>query len=103
MANHPDAAQASTTEGLLFAPGLGSALGLARGPRRRALVHPRVVFISGVAMLVGSAAGLIAQGLTRLIGLITNLSFYGRMSLEFVSPAENHLGVWVVGVPIVGA
>src|SRR6185437_2371122 len=34
--------------------------------------------------------------------LITNLSFYGRFSTEFSSPADNHLGLWVILVPVVG-
>ncbi len=38
-----------------------------------------------------------------LIGLITNLSFYGRLSTNFVSPAGNQLGSLVIAVPILGA
>jgi len=38
----------------------------------------------------------------RLIGLITNLSFYGKWSFEFSSPAGNHLGRWVVAIPVIG-
>src|SRR3954468_7183764 len=55
-----------------------------------------------LAVLVAVAAGFVAQGLTRLIGLVTNLAFYGRFSTDFSSPADNHLGGWVIGVPIVG-
>jgi chloride channel protein, CIC family len=36
------------------------------------------------------------------IGLITNLAFYGRASTSFVSPAGNHLGLLVIGVPVLG-
>ncbi|MGH7649728.1 MAG: chloride channel protein, partial [Gemmatimonadaceae bacterium] len=32
----------------------------------------------------------------------TNLSFYGRFSTQFSSPADNHLGLWVILVPVVG-
>src|SRR5207237_4828731 len=40
--------------------------------------------------------------LTRLIGFITNLAFYGRLSTTFTSPAANHLGAAVIVVPVVG-
>ena len=64
---------------------------------------PRVLTISALAILVAGAAGVIAQALIRLIGFITNVSFYGRASTSFASPAGNHLGWWVVVVPVVGA
>ena len=54
------------------------------------------------AALIGVAAAFIAQGLVALIGLVTNLAFFGRWSSAFVSPADNHLGAWVVLVPAVG-
>ena len=38
----------------------------------------------------------------KLIGFITNLSFYGRISSDFSSPAENHLGAWVIVIPALG-
>jgi H+/Cl- antiporter ClcA len=44
----------------------------------------------------------VARALTGLIGLVTNLAFYGRWSFEFSSPAANHLGLWVIAVPVLG-
>src|SRR5690348_13007707 len=38
----------------------------------------------------------------KLIGFITNLSFYGRVSSDFSSPAGNHLGLWVILIPALG-
>jgi H+/Cl- antiporter ClcA/CBS domain-containing protein len=38
-----------------------------------------------------------------MIGLFTNLFFYQRWSTELVSPAGNHLGLFEVVVPVVGA
>jgi CIC family chloride channel protein len=38
-----------------------------------------------------------------LIGLFTNLFYFGRWSSAMVSPAGNHLGVYSVLVPIGGA
>jgi H+/Cl- antiporter ClcA len=67
------------------------------------LVDHRLLFICAAAVGVAVGGGLLAEVLTALIGLITNLAFYGRLSLAFVSPADNHLGAWVILVPIVGA
>jgi CIC family chloride channel protein len=103
MADHSDVADAATTEGLPVAPSLGPALDAISAPRQPALVSPRVLLICMIAIAVGLAAGGAAQVLTRLIALITNLSFYGRVSLVPVSPADNHLGLFVLAVPIIGA
>jgi H+/Cl- antiporter ClcA len=59
--------------------------------------------MSGLAVGVAVLAALAAQLLTRLIGFITNLAFYSRFSTVFSSPADNHLGLAVIFVPIVGA
>ena len=40
-----------------------------------------------LAVAIAIAAGFVAQLLTALIGLFTNLAFYGRLSTAFVSPA----------------
>lgn len=63
----------------------------------------RSVKISIIAILLGIAGGFIAQILTRLIGLITNVCFYGAFSFQFVSPANNQLGLWVILIPVAGA
>src|SRR5262249_38995090 len=89
-------ADAATTEGLPVAPALAPTLEPIRAPLQLALVTPRVLLISGTAVVTGVAAGLVAQGLTRLIALITNLSFYGTVTVEALSPADNHLGVFVI-------
>ena len=41
--------------------------------------------------------------LIRLIDLITNISFFGRFSTQHITPESNHLGGWVVLIPVVGA
>lgn len=51
---------------------------------------------------MAAAAGVVAQVLIRLIGFITNVSFYGRFSTSFASPSGNHLGWWVLLVPVAG-
>lgn len=64
---------------------------------------PRVLFISALAIVVGFLSAVVALALVRLIGLMTNLFFYGRWDSSLVSPAGNHLGLWEVAVPIGGA
>jgi H+/Cl- antiporter ClcA len=66
-------------------------------------LHFRTAFLSMLAILLGVASGGVAWVLARLIGLITNLAFYGRLSTEWVSPEGNHLGAWVIAVPVAGA
>jgi hypothetical protein len=80
----------SSTEGLPITPSMGPTLESILTPRHTTAVDGRVVFITLIAVAIGLAAGLIAQILLRLIGLITNLSFYGRLSPQFASPTGNH-------------
>lgn len=87
---------------LPIAPSMGPALAAIRAPLQRAAVDRRVIAISGLAIALGLVAAFIARLLTTLIGLITNLAFYGRWSFTFVGPANNHLGALVVVVPVVG-
>jgi chloride channel protein, CIC family len=64
---------------------------------------PRVLLISGIAIVVGVLSAFVALALLRLIGLFTNLFFFGRWNTALVSPAGNHLGVWEVFIPAGGA
>jgi len=65
-------------------------------------IKPRILFICGLAVLLGFVVAWIAKALVALIGLVTNLAFYGRWSLEFSSPSHNHLGAWVIFIPVIG-
>jgi len=62
----------------------------------------RIVLISFLAGLIGLIAGAIAFLLYKLIGLFTNLAFYGHFSFAFISPRNNHLGWWVIPIPVIG-
>lgn len=64
---------------------------------------PRVILISAVAIGVGAISAFVALALLRLIGLFTNLFFFQRWDTNLVSPAGNHLGIWEVFVPAIGA
>ncbi len=71
--------------------------------RTRTYFNNRALFISFVSVLLGAIAGFVAKVLTSLIGLITNLSFYGKFSFAFTSPKDNSLGLYVIIIPILGA
>ncbi len=100
----PDHQETGTSiEGALpVAPSLGPTLDAAQMPMEIRPVDGRVAWISGLSILIAIAAGFVAQILVRLIGLITNIAFYGRWASSFVSPADNHLGWIVVLVPALG-
>jgi H+/Cl- antiporter ClcA len=66
-------------------------------------LEPEVVRISIFALGVGLVAGLVAQGLLELIHFFTNLFFYGKISFADTNPAGNHLGLWVILIPSIGA
>jgi CIC family chloride channel protein len=63
----------------------------------------RVLLLSGLALAIGAIGALLAYGLLWLIAVITNLSFYHRLSAAAAIPQGHHLGYWVVLVPVVGA
>ena len=65
-------------------------------------VDSRVWLLSGVALIIGIGATFLAVLLLRLIALSTNLFYYHRFSLVFVSPAGSSLGYWMVIVPVMG-
>jgi len=70
---------------------------------RKGPVNKRVLYLSIQVIINAIVIGVVAKGLVYLIDLITNLSFYGRFTFEPASPADNHLGVLVMVIPIVGA
>jgi CIC family chloride channel protein len=63
---------------------------------------PRLLLLCAMALVVGAISAVVAYCLYWLIGAITNLSFYLRLSSRFTSPAANRLGGWEVLVPVVG-
>src|SRR5262245_13247765 len=62
----------------------------------------RVIMVSVVAAVIGILAGFIAYILYNLIGFFTNLFFYQRLSFDLTSIKENHLGLLVIGVTVLG-
>ncbi|HEX7447570.1 MAG TPA: chloride channel protein [Pirellulales bacterium] len=97
-----DSARSATTDGLTVSPSLDTVLESAQVPAQYAVLDRRVLGICGLALGIGVAAGFIAQLLIGLIQFITNLAFFQRYSLAELSPADNHLGLVVILVPVVG-
>jgi H+/Cl- antiporter ClcA/CBS domain-containing protein len=73
-----------------------------RLPTERTLIDRRTLLICALAMVLALATGLMAQLLVAIIDLVTNIAFFGRVSLRAVSPAANHLGWLIVIVPPIG-
>jgi H+/Cl- antiporter ClcA len=97
-------AEGATTEGLPVAPSLGVSIEQVHIPARPSLMDARALRIVGLAILLGITAGFVAECLRWLIALVTNIAFYGQISVKEASPAEAvpHLGLWVVLIPVVG-
>lgn len=62
----------------------------------------RLISISFLAIIIAGCISCIAKLLIYLIDLITNISFYGKVAFEDVSPANNTLGLWVIAIPVIG-
>lgn len=62
----------------------------------------RMVLMSFLAGGIGLLAGLIALVLYHLIGFFTNLAFYHRFAIDFVSARHNQLGLWEIPIPVIG-
>ncbi len=56
-----------------------------------------------LAAPIGVLAAFVAKFLLWLIAIITNVAFFHRFSAEAVAAQDNHLGWWVVAVPVIGA
>jgi H+/Cl- antiporter ClcA len=97
-----NASEASTTDGLPIAPSFSPTLTAAHVARHPTGIDARVAGVSAIAIGIAIVAGFIAQILTRLITFVTNLAFFGRISLAAASPADNRLGWLVVLVPPLG-
>jgi chloride channel protein, CIC family len=63
----------------------------------------RVLPISALAVVIGALCAFVALALLRLIGLFTNLLYFGRWNSSMISPVGNHLGWYSILVPIGGA
>jgi H+/Cl- antiporter ClcA len=82
--------------------GLPIATSLGTLSKPQSIIDSRVLLLSGLSLILGIVSTLVAKLLTSLIGFVTNIAFYGRISNQFISPSENHLGLWVILIPALG-
>jgi chloride channel protein, CIC family len=64
---------------------------------------PRVLLISAIAIVVGTAGVAAGVVLLRLIRLCTNLAYFGRFTLADLPLGHSPLGFATVGMPVAGA
>lgn len=62
----------------------------------------RVLFLAGIAVVIGGISTVAAFVLLNLIHFFTNLFFFQTLSLADRSPATHTLGIAVVIVPVIG-
>ncbi len=63
---------------------------------------PAILRLIPLAILIGVLATGIALALLDMIGFLTNLLYYQRLSVQLVSPDANQLGVLAVAIPVIG-
>jgi H+/Cl- antiporter ClcA len=63
----------------------------------------RVLLLCALAVPIGAIAAVVAKVLLWLIAVITNAAFFLRFSSAPVAPENNHLGWWVIAVPVIGS
>jgi len=101
--NKRDSDALPATGGISVARGLtdtATAAGIAPVENR---LDRRVGWITLLSIALGAVSAFVAVAMLWLIALMTNISFFGRFSAQDASPADHHLGVFVIVVPIAGA
>src|SRR4051794_506032 len=88
--------------GVPIAPSLEPTLEALRLPKSSGPDQYRILTLSAAAIVIALLASAAAEILVALIGFITNIAFYHRVSTTFHSPAEHVLGPWVAIVPVIG-
>ena len=63
----------------------------------------RMLMLVGSAAIIGSGSALGAWMLLKLIAFATNAFWFGRLSAVSANIADNHLGLGMIAVPVVGS
>jgi CIC family chloride channel protein len=72
-------------------------------PRDYEILGWRTVYISALSLGIGAVSALVAQLFLSLIGLATNVAYYGRLSTALVDPAGAARSPWVLLlIPVIG-
>jgi H+/Cl- antiporter ClcA len=75
----------------------------AEPPPSKNYILRRVFYLSLQVIFNAIIIGFIAKILVALIDLITNFCFYGKISFSAAAPTAEHVGMFVVLIPVVGA
>ena len=107
MSPQPDTATPERAASMHRGAAPGALPAREHGPRSTRLgdftLDARVLPITGLALVVGAAGAGAAYCLLRLIGLITNLVFYQRVSSALVAPgAVHHNPALILLAPVAG-
>jgi len=99
-----DASRPPRSDGLPVSPSLDVVVEAAQVPTEPPLIDRRTLLLCVLAVLLGLAAAVTARVLVALIFFVTNLAFFGRLSVAAVEPAAAvpALGAWVVLIPVLG-
>lgn len=62
----------------------------------------RMLVLAVFAVVIGSIGAVLAWALLKLIAFFTNLFYFQQISVSEITPAEHHMGIWSVFVPIIG-
>ena len=89
-------------DGLAVAPSMDLAAESAAVVRRARPFDPRIWLMCLLAIMLGVIAAWVAQALTALIHLATNVAFFGRIDTVFRSPADHARGLFVLAIPSIG-
>jgi len=63
---------------------------------------PRMILLSGLGIILGGAGAVLAWILLQPDLWLHESFYYQRLSWQFVSPAQNHLGWLAIFVPVIG-
>jgi CIC family chloride channel protein len=93
---------ASTNQGIPVSISIGPTLE-AEGIKRWQSIHlSRLLYLCLLAVINAMLVGVVAKFMVELIELVTGISFYGAIKPGNVSPVGNHLGLWVIFIPVIG-
>jgi CIC family chloride channel protein len=93
---------ASTNDGIPISVSIGPTLEAEDIKKGQGVNITRLLYICFLAVLNALLVGVIAKVMVYLIGFVTSLAFHGVISSGETSPEGNHLGIWVVFVPVIG-
>jgi chloride channel protein, CIC family len=63
----------------------------------------RVLPITALAIAIGVISAYVAVALLKLINFFTNVFFFHTLSTASSHPADAHLGLWIIAVPVLGS